>query len=248
MGKAGKVGSEVAAGDAVASQHPALKWAGQQLVFTEAFRGGPLVWLAGEDRLHGDPLGPVRHAHDDAAEYYYVFRGECLVEVSGKERIARAGDLVYIPPDAPHNLLGVPDHEAWTFILVSPNLMHNKWRTANYLPGTESLQMAVSRPFEGDDSAALNTFAARTIHVAAGQQGRVLTSESAEQICLVVDGRIKVKVGQLSGTLGPGDYFHVWRAVDSELSGSDSDAHVLQFLCPFKPYKGVDLGEGRRYE
>ena len=84
---------------------PWQDWVRQQLIFTEAVRGGPLVWCAGDDHLFGDPLGPVRHAHDDAAEYYFVLSGACMVEVGGEERVANTGDLVYIPADAPHNLL-----------------------------------------------------------------------------------------------------------------------------------------------
>src|SRR5581483_3156864 len=80
-------------------------WARQRLVFTEAVRGGPLVWPAGGEHLAGDPLGPVRHAHDDAAEYYFVLSGECLIEVGGEERVATTNELVFIPANAPHNLL-----------------------------------------------------------------------------------------------------------------------------------------------
>ena len=97
-------------------------WSRQGLVFTEAVRGGPLVWPAGGERLYGDPLGPTRHVHDDAAEYYFILRGACRVEVGGEERVVSAGDLVYLPADAPHNLLGeVGDADMWSFILVAPN-------------------------------------------------------------------------------------------------------------------------------
>ena len=78
---------------------PWQDWVRQQLIFTEALRGGPLVWPAGSTHLAGDPLGPVRHAHDDAAEYYYVLSGACMVEVGGEERVANTGDLVYIPDE-----------------------------------------------------------------------------------------------------------------------------------------------------
>ena len=143
-------------------------WVRQQLIFTEALRGGPLVWPAGSTHLAGDPLGPVRHAHDDAAEYYYVLSGACLVEVGGEERVANTGDLVYIPANAPHNLLHeVGGEDAWVYVLVSPNFAHNKWRTSDYLPGTESLRMTITRPLDGDDSAASNPFPASLVTVRA---------------------------------------------------------------------------------
>src|SRR5258706_559398 len=142
-------------------------WVRQQLIFTEALRGGPLVWPAGDTHLFGDPLGPVRHAHDDAAEYYFVLSGACLVEVGGEERVANTGDLVYIPANAPHNLFTeVGGEDAWRFVLVSRNLAHNKWRTSDYLPGTESLRMSVTRPLEGDRSSASDPFPADVIEVA----------------------------------------------------------------------------------
>ena len=101
-------------------------WVRQGLLFTEAVRGGPLVWPSGGAHLHGDPLGPVRHAHDDAEEYYYILSGQCLVEIGGEERVATAGDLVYIPANAPHNLLGeVGGTDAWVFVLVAPNFSAN---------------------------------------------------------------------------------------------------------------------------
>src|ERR671930_457975 len=141
-------------------------WARQRLVFTEAVRGGPLVWPVGAEHLAGDPLGPVRHAHDDAAEYYFVLSGQCLVEVAGEERFAR---------DEP----------------------------------------------------------------------RLVASDTAELVYLVVDGRVHTRVGLLSGALGPGDYVHVRRDVEHEFSSLAEQATVLRFDCEFLPFGGVDLGPGR---
>lgn len=60
-------------------------WGDDGLFFTEAARGGPLTWELGADSLSGDALGRVRHAHDDAAEYYYVFSGALRMEVGGED-------------------------------------------------------------------------------------------------------------------------------------------------------------------
>jgi quercetin dioxygenase-like cupin family protein len=217
-------------------------WVRQQLIFTEALRGGPLVWPAGDTHLFGDPLGPVRHAHDDAAEYYFVLSGACLVEVGGEERVARAGDLVYIPANAPHNLLHeVGGEDAWVYVLVSPNLAHNKWRTSEYLAGTESLRMSITRPLEGDRSTASNPFPADVVEVTRGTP-LAAVSHTAEFVYLVVDGECHLRVGRLSGTFRPGGQVHVLRDLDHEISSLTESARLLRFECAFVPFAGVPLG------
>ncbi len=224
-------------------------WVRQQLIFTEALRGGPLVWPAGDTHLFGDPLGPVRHAHDDAAEYYFVLSGACLVEVGGEERVANAGDVVYIPANAPHNLLHeVGGEDAWVYVLVSPNFAHNKWRTSDYLPGTESLRMSITRPLEGDRSTASNPFPADLVEVRRGNP-LAAVSHTAEHVYLVVDGECHVRVGRLSGTFGPGGQVHVLRDLDHEISSLTESARLLRFECAFVPFAGVPLGpEGAHTE
>jgi quercetin dioxygenase-like cupin family protein len=217
-------------------------WLRQQLIFTEAVRGGPLVWPAGGSHLQGDVLGPVRHAHDDAAEYYFVLSGACLVEVGGEERVAAAGDLVYIPPDAPHNLLSeVGGQDAWVFVLVSPNFAHNKWRTADYLPGSESLRMTVTRPLDGDGSAASKPFPARLVSVERSRPHRE-ASDEGEIVYLVASGRCHVRVGELAGNLGPGAQVHVRCGLEHEIASLTERSGLLRFNCAFVPFAGVPLG------
>jgi quercetin dioxygenase-like cupin family protein len=221
----------------------------QPIMFTEAVRGGPLVWLAGSTHLHGDPLGPVRHTHDGAAEYYFVLSGACLVEVGGEERVARAGDLVYIPADAPHNLLHeVGGNDAWTYIMVAPNIAADKWRTTDLLADDESPKMTITRPLEGDDTASGNPFPADTIAV---ERGRPLTrtSTTAELVYLVVEGECHLRAGLLSGNLGPGRQMHVLRDLEHEISALTEQARLLCFSCAFTPFAGVELGpEGEHHK
>jgi quercetin dioxygenase-like cupin family protein len=218
-------------------------WVAQQLVFTEAVRGGPLVWPAGDSHLHGDPLGPVRHAHDDAAEYYFVLSGACLVEVGGEERIATAGDLVYIPADAPHNLLHeVGGRDAWVYVLVSPNLAHRKWRTSDYRPGADDLRMTVTRPLEGEGAAAAgNLFPAELVELRRGEPVSH-TAATSESVYLVVRGECHVRAGRLAGNLRPGDQVHVLRSLEHELASLTESAALLRFACAFVPFAGVPLG------
>jgi quercetin dioxygenase-like cupin family protein len=196
----------------------------------------------GDTHLYGDPLGPVRHAHDDAAEYYFILSGQCLVEVAGEERVAGPGDLVFIPAGAPHNLLGeVGEADAWVFVLVAPNFAHNKWRLSDFLPGSESLRMTVSRPLDGDDSARGHPFGAERIELTRGRPLSTL-AEGGELIGLVTSGRVHVRVGALAGNLDPGGYFHVRRDVELEVSSLSERATYLSFECPFANFEGVPLG------
>jgi quercetin dioxygenase-like cupin family protein len=231
--------SPLAAGDALGSWQ---EWVLQGLLFTEAVRGGPLVWPAGAAHLHGDPLGPIRHAHDDAEEYYFILSGQCLVEVGGEERVAAAGDLVHIPANAPHNFLGeVGESDAWAFILVAPNVAHNKWRLSDFLPGSEDLRMTITRPLDGDDSARGNAFGAETVQVAPGSSFAE-TASGGEVVGLVTDGRAHVRAGLMAGNLGPGDYFHVRRDLELHIDALGAHGTLLLFRCPFENFAGAPLG------
>jgi quercetin dioxygenase-like cupin family protein len=217
-------------------------WLRQQLVFTEAVRGGPLVWPAGGTHLQGDVLGPVRHAHDEAAEYYFILSGACLVEVGGEERVASAGDLVYIPPDAPHNLLAeVGGTDCWVFVVVSPNLAHNKWRTSDYADGAESLRMTITRPLEGESGAEANPVPARRVVVARGAS-HAETETGGEIVYVVARGRCHLRVGALAGNLGPGAYVHVRCGVEHEIASLTEETELLRFDCGFVAFAGVPLG------
>ena len=139
-------------------------WGADGFFFTEAARGGSLPWRVGGSKLEGDALGPVRHAHDDAAEYYFMFSGSAHVETGGEEFVLEEGQLGYIPPDAPHNFLGpASGADACLFCVVGPNLTFNKWRVKDFKPGSESLRMAVGTPFEEDPLPAGGTLAARAV-------------------------------------------------------------------------------------
>ena len=221
----------------------------QPIMFTEAVRGGPLVWPAGATHLYGDPLGPVRHVHDGAAEYYFVLSGACLVEVGGEERVADRGDLVYMPPDAPHNLLHeVGGADAWTYIMVAPNIAANKWRTTDLLPDDQSPKMTVTRPLDGEDSAAGNSFPAHLVEVEDGDP-LLHTASDAELVYLVVEGDCEARVGALAGRLGPGRQVHVFRDVEHEISAVTGGARLLRFTCAFVPFAGVELGpEGEHHK
>ena len=235
-----EVATSLAAGDALGSWR---EWVRQGLLFTEAVRGGPLVWPVGAANLFGDPLGPIRHAHDDAEEYYFFLSGRCRVEIGGEERVVGSGDLVHIPANAPHNLLGeVGGSDVWSFILVAPNLAHNKWRLSDFLPGSEELRMTVTRPLEGDAGARDNALGAEALHVDAGTPFAG-TASDGELVGIVTAGRAHVRSGLMAGNLGPGDYFHVRRELELRIDALVERASVMLFHCPFRNFENAPLGE-----
>jgi quercetin dioxygenase-like cupin family protein len=228
----------LAAGEALGSWR---EWVRQGLLFTEAVRGGPLVWPVGATSLHGDPLGPTRHAHDDAEEYYFFLSGRCLVEIGGEERVVGPGDLVHIPANAPHNLLGeVGGNDAWAFILVAPNLAHNKWRLSDFLPGSEELRMTVTRPLDGEAGARQNAFAAEALNVEAGKPF-AMTTRDGELVGIVTAGRAHVRSGLLAGNLGSGEYFHVRRDLELRVDALTERASAVLFHCSFHNFAGAPL-------
>jgi mannose-6-phosphate isomerase-like protein (cupin superfamily) len=222
------------------------QWGVDGLFFTEAGRGGPLAWRVGASALEGDALGPTRHAHDGAAEYYYMFSGSAHVETGGVEFVLEEGELGYIPPDAPHNFTGpASDNDACLFCVVGPNRVTEKWRLGDFLPGSEDLRMEVARPFAEGASPLPGggTLTAEAIALTAGDASRAVIPEGREVLYLVCDGALDVTLrGGMGGTLRRGTYLHVRDGVAHELS-SASACKVLRMDCAFAKWAGVPLAD-----
>jgi mannose-6-phosphate isomerase-like protein (cupin superfamily) len=226
---------------------PAAGFGADPFFFTEAARGGPWVWKVGADRFEGEPLGPVRHAHDDAAEYYYMYRGSAHVETGGVEFVLEEGQLGYIPPDAPHNFTGpASDRDAWFFCVIGPNFADNKWRVQDFKPGSESLRMAVATPFVDEQLPGGGTLSAAALELRPGDDPIELMPAGLEVVYLVVDGAIELKLfGGLHGTIESGTFVHVREGLRHELSSADG-GRVLRMDCGFVAWSGVETAEDAR--
>lgn len=220
------------------------KWGVDGFVFTEAVRGGALPWRVGDAKLANDVLGPVRHAHDDAAEYYFMFSGSAHVETGREEFVLEEGQLGYIPPDAPHNFLGPADgKDACLFCVIAPNLADNKWRVKDFLPGTEDLRMAVGTPFEDEELPAGGKLGAEAISLDPGSEPLTLTPEGCEMVHLVVEGELDVRFENgLAGRIETGRYLHVREGVEHVLSAA-APCRVLRLDCFFDSWSGVPLAK-----
>ncbi len=218
------------------------QWGTDGFFFSEAARGGPLTWSAGATRFKGDELGPVRHAHDDAAEYYYMVAGAIHVEAGGEEFVLSAGELCCIPPDLPHNVLGLAsEEEARMLCIVAPNLADAKWRIEDFKPGSEEQRASVGRPFEDDELPAAGTVTATAHVLAAGEAPRVLVPEGHETVYLVIDGALEIALhGGLHGTIAPDTYVHVREGLRHELS-STSVCKLLQMDCAHDNWATIAL-------
>lgn len=223
-------------------EHYEKQWGTDGLFFTEAGRGGPLPWRVGENKLKGDALGPVRHVHDDADEYFYMFSGSGHFEVGGQEIVLQEGELGHVPPDTPHNFLGpASDKDACLFALVAPNFADNKWRLDDFRPGSEQLRMTVATPFKDAELPGGKNLAAEALTLSQDQAPISVTPKGRESLYLVVDGALDVALfGGLSGTLEKGTYLHVRDGVNHQLS-TPSTCRVLRMDCKWVEWVGVPL-------
>jgi quercetin dioxygenase-like cupin family protein len=220
------------------------EWQAQGFTFTEAVRGGPLVWRNGAPRLDGDPLGPLRHAHEGAAEYYYLLQGRAHTEVGGEVRVVSAGDLVYIPPDAPHNFYDpIGPDDVWLFCAVAPNLVTNKWHLSGFSPESETLRMTVTA-FAADDATDARTGEFSSTWLRLADRAVSVSQPDHESLYLVIAGRTRVEIGRFSGEVETGDYFHVRAGISHTVGGEASSADLIRFNCPLAQWAGVELGGG----
>lgn len=220
------------------------EWGSDSFFFTEAARGGPWLWRVGDSGFVGEPLGPVRHAHDDAAEYYYMFSGSAHVETGGEEFVLEEGQLGYIPPDAPHNFLGpATDRDACLFCVVAPNFADNKWRVNDFRPGSESLRMEVAAPFRDTELPGGGTLSATALELTGQEEPTVLTPAGSEIAYLVIDGSLKIEIfGGLHGSITAGSYVHVRDGMQHVL-GAEGPCKVLRMDSAFAAWEGVEAAQ-----
>ncbi len=207
------------------------------------------MWRLGDPGLLGEPLGPVRHIHDQAAEYYYMFRGSARIEVNGEERIIHENELAYIPPDLPHNFWLDPDSavDAYLFVVVAPNFAERKWRTDehNHVHVDTEDRVRVATVFAGQELPAGGVLTANELNLDRSQDPLVVTSAHREIVYLVVSGKLNVSMHDvLEEAASRGGYIHVREGVEHRLS-TPTNARVLQMDCRFVPWIGVDLGGDR---
>jgi mannose-6-phosphate isomerase-like protein (cupin superfamily) len=228
-----------------AGGRPTEGFGADSFFFTEAARGGPWVWKVGSDRFEGEPLGPVRHAHDDAAEYYYMYRGSAHVETGGVEFVLEEGELGYIPPEAPHNFTGpASDVDAWFFCVIGPNFPDNKWRVKDFKPGSEDLRMAVATPFVDDELPGGGTLSVVALELKPGDAPTQVVPTSVEIAYLVIEGAIEMQLfGGLHGTIEAGTFVHVRESMRHELAPAAGGGRVLRFNCGFAAWEGVATGD-----
>jgi mannose-6-phosphate isomerase-like protein (cupin superfamily) len=223
-------------------------WLASGFFFSEAARGGPWVWRLGDPGLLGEPLGPVRHIHDNAAEYYYMFQGSARIEVNGEELVVKENELAYLPPDLPHNFWLDPESEvdAYLFVVVGPNFAERKWRTDedSHVHIDTDERVRVSTVFAGQELPEGGTLTAQELVIDQSDDPLVVKSAHREIVYLVVSGELRVSMhGVLEETASRGGYIHVVEGVEHQVS-TPSSARVLQMNCHFVPWIGVELGGG----
>jgi quercetin dioxygenase-like cupin family protein len=76
----------------------------------EATTGGYLEFVGEFELKPGSRLEPHRH---DTDEYYYLLRGEAIMQVEDEQRRVTPGDLVHIPRNAVHSIWPAREDEAF---------------------------------------------------------------------------------------------------------------------------------------
>jgi mannose-6-phosphate isomerase-like protein (cupin superfamily) len=64
-----------------------------------------------------------RHRHDQARQFFYVLRGEAVIEVDGTRHALRAGQGLHVPPGASHQFRN-ESTDAVEFLVVSSPPSH----------------------------------------------------------------------------------------------------------------------------
>lgn len=203
------------------------EWVAEGYFKTEDMRTGGHVWPAGGAGLYGDPLGPVMHAHDDASELFIFLEGRCRVDVGHLAYEVGAGEVVFIPPGVPHNLINAGDGDMWVFFAVGPNVVGNKWRTDGFaMDGWEGRVELARTDGDGDLPGDARLFARiRTLRGAVER-----TDPLRDRVYLVLSGAVRARVGQLEGELAERDYIFVPAGIGHRLEARD--ARVVEIASP----------------
>jgi uncharacterized cupin superfamily protein len=64
--------------------------------------------------------GPPLHTHQREDEWLYVLEGELLCEMDGRQRVARAGESVFVRKGVPHTFQNVGSAPSRILALVEP--------------------------------------------------------------------------------------------------------------------------------
>ena len=51
----------------------------------------------------------LKHHHPNAAEFYYITHGQCVVQLDGEDVIAEPGTLIYVPRNMVHSIKNEAD-------------------------------------------------------------------------------------------------------------------------------------------
>lgn len=202
-------------------------WVDEGYFKTENLRAGGLVWPRGASGLHGDPLGPLMHAHDGASEVFLFLEGSCRFEVGNLSYDVGPGDFVYVPPEVPHNLINAGDSDMWVFFTVGPNVVDSKWRTDGFAMDGWAGRVRIARAQPDTALPGDERVAARVFELAGDVAVR---DRQRDLVYLVMRGEVEVQVGDLAGEIGERDYIVVPSGIACALRADG--AQLLEISTP----------------
>jgi mannose-6-phosphate isomerase-like protein (cupin superfamily) len=172
------------------------------------------------------------HLHDGASEIFYFVAGRCRLEIGNAEALFGPGDFVLVPPGVPHNLWNGGEDDLLVFWIVAPNVVNNKWRTAEFPPGAMDRRALPSHLERGVDLPSDANIRTRllTLSESSGQSTR--TAEGQEAIIYLTEGQATVTVGRLGGTLQANEFVHVPVHTAYSVTATGGSAAFLLFEMP----------------
>ena len=84
------------------------------------------------DIIHAPNIGPGSHMHPKGPETFYIIDGDYEFILDTKSIIAKAGDVVVVPTDAPHRFV-TGDKGGHAFVISPPDLEFYFWEVGKLL-------------------------------------------------------------------------------------------------------------------
>jgi mannose-6-phosphate isomerase-like protein (cupin superfamily) len=211
------------------------EWMKQPLVWTERMRSRALVWTPDAHWFINDPLGPLPHSHDGAAEIIYIAAGTMDIQVGETKQRVGPGDLLFMPPDRYHNYWLVGDETVCLYVLVVPNNKQSRWRYKDFKPGAFEGHAPMANAFTEESLVSMPSDERISTNVRLLQPGQS-TGEMFEQIkekmIYVLEGEMQIDIEHLHGTLGPNDYQHVGAQHRHTLRNAGATPlRYFEFIC-----------------
>jgi mannose-6-phosphate isomerase-like protein (cupin superfamily) len=203
---------------------------------------------------------PSVHTHT-GDQFYFILKGEMNLHLGENHLKAGAGDLVFIPQGVPHRnwndtndeeihfeliAPGIPTGLARSYFVAAPdaNTQLKPMESADYVRHIDTSKFnpdAFTSIIMADRSSGSNNCRLNLVRVPPGRGGPALHIHTFDQFYYVIDGEMKLQIGQEKFTAGPNTYVILPHGVPHANwnEGSVPETHIA-VLVP-EPFPGGRL-------